>query len=412
MHKRKVFALKESPMSAPALATPAAATPGRLPPRAAFMLVVTLVISFLAASSAPSPLYALYREAWGFSALVLTVIFSSYAFALLAALLVFGALSDHLGRRAVILAALVLEIGAIVLFWRAGSVAWLIAARVLQGIATGMATSVLSATLLDLNPARGALFNGLSPMIGMALGALGASVLVQFAPQPMHLVYEVLLVALVLQALLALRLPETVTRRPGAWASMVPRAHVPPAARGLVLRLMPLNTAGWALGGFYLSLGPTLARLVTGRVTPIAGGALIATLVLTGAVAMYVVRQRPARRVLRASAALLGAGLAITLLGVHAQQAVLFFGGTVVAGMGFGGGFNAAVRTLVPAATPHERAGLMSSFFVLSYLAFSVPAILAGLAVGAFGLHATTLGYGLVLLALALLAWVTARERA
>lgn len=404
-------------MTAPAPALSVASPPavvqaGRLPPRAAFALVATLVITFLAASSAPSPLYALYREAWGFSALVLTVIFSSYAFALLAALLVFGALSDHLGRRSVILAALVLEIGAIVLFWQAGSVGWLIAARVLQGMATGMATSVLSATLLDLNPARGALFNGLSPMIGMAAGALGASVLVQFAPQPMHRVYEVLFAALVLQAMLALRLPETVTPRPGAWASMVPRAHVPPAARRVVLRLMPLNTAGWALGGFYLSLGPTLARLVTGRATPLAGGALIATLVLTGAVAMYVVRQRPAWRVLRASAALLGVGLAITLVGVHAQQAALFFGGTVVAGMGFGGGINATVRSLVPAAAPHERAGLMSSFFVLSYTAFSVPAILAGLAVGAFGLHATTLGYGLVLVALAALAWVTARERA
>ena len=123
-------------MSAPALATPAAATSGRLRPRAAFALVVTLVITFLAASSAPSPLYALYREAWGFSALVLTVIFSSYAFALLAALLVFGALSDHLGRRAVILAALVLEIGAIVLFWQAGSVGWLIGIYLLaSGIA-------------------------------------------------------------------------------------------------------------------------------------------------------------------------------------------------------------------------------------------------------------------------------------
>ncbi|WP_043113483.1 MFS transporter, partial [Pseudacidovorax intermedius] len=289
-------------MSVPACGAPA--VPARLAPRAAFALVVALVITFLAASSVPSPLYAMYREAWGFSALLLTVVFSSYAFALLVALLVFGALSDHLGRRAVILAGLVLEIGAIVLFWRADSVGWLIAARVLQGIATGMATSVLSATLLDLNPARGALFNSLSPMIGMAVGALGASALVQFAPQPMHLVYEVLLVALVLQAILALRLPETVTPRPGAWASMVPRAHVPPAARALVLRLMPLNTAGWALGGFYLSLGPTLARLVTGRATPLAGGLLIATLVLMGAAAMYVVRQRPARRVLRASAAL------------------------------------------------------------------------------------------------------------
>lgn len=396
-------------MSVPACRAPAA--PARLPTRAAFALVVTLVITFLAASSAPSPLYALYRDAWGFSALVLTVVFSSYAFALLVALLVFGALSDHLGRRAVILGALVLELGAIGLFWQADSVGWLIAARVLQGIATGMATSVLSATLLDLDPARGALFNGLSPMIGMALGALGASALVQFAPRPLHLVYELLLVALAIQAVLALRLPATVAPRPGAWASLVPRAHVPPAARALVLWLMPLNTAGWALGGFYLSLGPTLARLVTGRATPLAGGALIATLVLTGAAAIYGVRQRPARRVLRASAVLLGAGIAITLLGVYAREAALFFGGTVVAGAGFGASFNAAVRSLVPVASPHERAGLMSSFFVLSYLAFSVPAILAGLAVGAFGLQATSLGYGLVLVALAFLSWLGARER-
>ena len=384
---------------------------GRMPPAAAFALVVTLVIAFLAASSAPSPLYALYREAWGFSAFMLTLVFGSYAFALLAALLVFGALSDHLGRRTVILMALSLEVAAVVLFWAADSIGWLLAARVLQGVATGIATSVLSAMLLDLNPTRGALFNGLAPMIGMAVGALGASALVQFAPQPLHRVYEVLLAVFLLQAVLAWRLPETVTRRPGAWRSLVPSVHVPPAARGPLVRALPLTTAGWALGGFFLSLGPTLARLVTGRDTPMIGGALIATLVLTGAVSIYLVRQRPAPPVLRASALLLGAGLAITLAGVQLHSTFLFFGGTLVAGLGFGAGFNAAVRTLVPVAQPHERAGLMATFFVLSYLAFSVPSLLAGVAVGVFGLHGTTLAYGALLIVLCALAWAAARER-
>lgn len=384
---------------------------GRLRPNAAFVLVVMLVVTFLAASSAPSPLYALYRETWGFSAFMLTVVFGSYAFALLAALLVFGALSDHLGRRTVILGALALEIGAVVLFWTADSVGWLLGARVLQGVATGIATSVLSAMLLDLHPARGALFNGLAPMVGMAVGALGAAALVQFAPQPLHLVFEVLLVVFLVQAVLALRLPETVTRRPGAWASLVPSAHVPPAARTLLLRLLPLNTAGWALGGFYLSLGPTLARLVTGHQTPLIGGALIATLVLAGAVAIYAVRQRAARPVLRGSALLLGTGLIVTLCGVHGHNALFFFGGTLVAGLGFGAGFNATVRTLVPAAQPHQRAGLMSTFFVLSYLAFSVPSLLAGLAAGWLGLHAATLAYGALLTLLTAAAWLAMRER-
>lgn len=385
--------------------------PRRLPPNVAFLLIATLVVAFLAASSAPSPLYALYRESWHFSAFTLTLVFGSYAFALLVSLLLFGGLSDHLGRRTVVLAAVALEIGAMAMFRGADSVGWLIAARVLQGVATGMATSVLSATLLDLHPARGALFNGLAPMVGMALGALGAGALVQFAPRPLHLVYELLLAIFIVQAMLALRLPETAARRPGAWRSLLPSAHVPPAARPLLVRVLPLNTAGWALGGFYLSLGPTLARLVTGRDTPLIGGALIATLVLTGAAAIYAVRQRSARPVLRTSALLLGAGLAITLAGVHFRAALPFFGGTLVAGLGFGAGFNAAVRTIVPAAQPNERAGLMSTFFVLSYLAFSVPSLLAGLAVGAVGLHATALGYGALLIALCATAWVATRER-
>lgn len=396
-------------MTTPALATAPAAlrAPGlRLGTTASLWLTVSLVVSFLAASSAPSPLYALYREAWGFSPLALTVIFSSYAFALLAALLVFGALSDHLGRRTVILASLLIELLSIVLFWSADSAGWLLAARIVQGFATGIATSALSATLLDLSPARGALFNSVAPMFGMAVGALGASALVQFAPAPMHLVFDVLLAILALQTLAALFLPDTVTRRPGVWQSLRPRIAIPPAARATLWRILPLNTASWALGGFYLSLGPTLAKLVTGTTAPTTGGALIATLVLAGAAAIGWVRLRPAPAVLAGSALALVIGLSLTLIGVHAGSGLAFFGGTLVAGLGFGAGFNGAVRSLVPLAAPHERAGLMAGFFALSYLAFSVPAIIAGLGTGLFGLHATTLGYGGLLVAMALVALV------
>jgi len=396
-------------MTPPALATAPAPlrAPGlRLGPTASLWLTVSLVVSFLAASSAPSPLYALYREAWGFSPLALTVIFSSYAFALLGALLVFGALSDHLGRRTLIVASLLIELLSIVLFWRAESAGWLLAARIVQGFATGTATSALSATLLDLSPSRGALFNSVAPMFGMAVGALGASALVQYAPAPTRLVFDVLLAILALQTLAAAFLPDTVTRRPGAWQSLRPRIAIPPAARATLWRILPLNTASWALGGFYLSLGPTLAKLVTRTPAPLTGGALIATLVLAGAAAIGAVRLRPARPVLTGSALALALGLSLTLAGVHAGSGLAFFGGTLLAGLGFGAGFNGAVRSLVPLAAPHERAGLMAGFFALSYLAFSVPAILAGLFAGLVGLHATTLAYGSLLVLMALAALV------
>ncbi len=381
----------------------------RLRPEAALWLVVSVLMMFLAASSAPSPLYALYREMWGFSALSLTVIFSSYAFALLGALLCFGALSDHVGRRSVVVASLALEFVSILAFWRADSVGWLVAARLLQGLATGMATSALSALLVDLHPVRGPLMNALAPMTGMAVGALGTSLLVQYLPAPTHLVFELLLVVIALQCAAAFWLPETVARRVGAWRSLVPSMHVPQAARVPMLRILPLSTAGWALGGFYLSLGPSLGRLVTHSASPLVGGLLISALVLPGALAIAMSRHHSPRSVLQGSAVALAVGLAITLTGVAAHSTAGFFCGTLVAGLGFGAGFSASVRSLVPLASAQDRAGLMASFFVLSYLAFSLPAIAAGVLTGLYGLQPTAMGYGLLLIALASTAAFTAR---
>lgn len=389
---------------------PATTSPRRpLAPRPALWWTAAMVVTFLAASSAPSPLYALYREAWGFSALTLTWVFASYAFALLAALLTFGRLSDHLGRRRVIVGALVLEFISVVLFWQAESVAWLLAARILQGVATGIATSALSSMLLDLNPLRASMVNGVAPMLGMALGALGTAALVQFAPAPTRLVYELLLLMLAVQLAVALRLPDTVPRRAGAWASLRPQMAVPPAARSVLRRLLPANTVGWALMGFFLSLGPTLARQVTGSAAPLSGGALIAAMVLPGALASVLMQRRAAPRVLVLGATGLTLGMLLALAGIHWHAPVPFFAGALVAGFSMGSSFSGTLRTLVPLAPPQQRAGLMASFFVCSYLAFSVPAILAGLATGWFGLRATALGYGAVLLVLAVVAAIGTR---
>jgi hypothetical protein len=377
---------------------------GRLARPAAMWLQASIVVTFLAASTAPSPLYALYREAWGFSALTLTLVFSTYAFTLLAALLVFGALSDFRGRRQVIIVSLVLEFGSMLVFRHADSVGWLIAARAVQGVATGIAISVLSAGMQDLHRERGALLNSIAPLLGMGAGALGAGALAQFAPAPTRLVYDVLLAILAAQMLAAFWLPETVTRRAGALAAMRPQLAVPRRARATLWQVLPVNTAQWALGGFYASLAPSLARIVTGLHSPLLGGAVVAALVLSGAVAVLVVRTRPARIALVGGTVALVLGLGVTLAGVQWHSTAAFFAGSLVAGLGFGSAFNGTLRSLVPLAEAHERAGLMSTFFVLSYLAFSVPAIAAGLVAGRVGLQAASLGYGLLLVALAAIA--------
>src|SRR5712672_2003635 len=133
-----------------------------------FLHAVTLIL-FLAAASVPTPLYRLYQQEWGFSPLMLTVIFAVYALALLAALLIFGSLSDRAGRRPVILAALTLEGVALVLFLTAQGIEWLVFARLIQGFATGLATTSLGAAMLDIDRQEGALNNALATIAGTEL---------------------------------------------------------------------------------------------------------------------------------------------------------------------------------------------------------------------------------------------------
>ncbi|MCF5705670.1 MFS transporter [Pseudomonas syringae] len=367
-----------------------------------FLAFTTLC--FFAASSTPTPLYHLYQEAWGFSSGVLTLIFAVYAFSLLAALLVGGSLSDHLGRRPVILAALLMQILSMLLFIFAVDVTWLVMARLLQGFATGLATSALGAALLDSDQAKGPLINSISPMLGMAVGALGTALLVQFAPHPLLLAYCVLLAAFVVQVLYLKRVPETVSPQPGAWQSLKPSLHVPVQARRMLWLVLPVDIAAWALGGFFLSLSPSLLAAATGSTSPLDGGFAVAALTLSGALAILTLRQRAPELGLWVGASFMTAGVAIILLAINTGVLWLFFGGAVVAGIGFGSSFLGALRMLMPLAHAHERAGLMSAFLVLSYLAFCMPALAAGFAARSYGLVMTSNVYGAVVIVLALMA--------
>jgi MFS family permease len=372
--------------------------------RRGLVYLAFVLLSFLAASSVPTPLYHLYQEAWHFSPATLTMVFGVYALSLLGALLTVGSLSDYLGRKPVILLALLLNMLAMLMFVYASDVGWLLAARVMQGFATGMATSVLGAALLDNSRTQGALVNSVSPLLGMAFGALGTSLLVDYAPQPLQLAYEVMLLLFVLQAVVLVWLPESVSRQAGALASLRPAMSIPVQARSTLWRVLPVDVAVWMAGGFFLSLAPSLVRAATGSTSNLLGGALVATLTMSGAAAIFILRNTVADKTLALGTAMLALGLGLILLATNSGVLAWFFIGTVVAGTGFGAGFLGAVRSVMPLAHAHERAGLMATFYVLSYLAFCVPAILAGFMVRNVGLVATTNGYAAVQIALCLLA--------
>lgn len=376
----------------------------RLPRGSAFAQVATVFAVFLAASSVPSPLYPVYQQQWHFSAWVLTVVFALYVVGLLSSLLVVGGLSDHLGRRPVLAAAIALEMVALVLFLTAGNVVVLAAARVLQGIATGAATTTLSATLIDLEPpharGRAGVVTSVAPLSGLAVGALGSGVLVEFGPAPTRLVYALLLGAMALALAVTALLPETSPRRPGAVASLRPRAALPAHLRADIVPVVPAMLAGWALAGLFLSLGPSVAAELFGLRSHLVGGVVVTLLVGTGALTVAVLRTRPASALLAPSSALLGLGVLTALAGTMADLLWLAAAGTVVAGMGFGASVLAAFGTFARLAGPHERGAVFASANIINYLGNSVPAVLGGIAVTAVGLRTATEIYALAIVAI------------
>jgi predicted MFS family arabinose efflux permease len=385
--------------------------------RASFWIVATTFGLFLFAAAAPSPLYAVYAGLWQFSAGALTEVFAVYAIALLVALLFTGSSSDFVGRRPIILVALVTQLASIVLFLVASGIEWLFAARIVQGIATGIATGALGAALVDLqppeNPALASLVNSAGPILSLGIGALASAVLVQYAPDPLHLIYWVTLLGFIAALAAVAVMPEPGVRRSGVrW---VPRISVEPAVRREFVATLPILVAGWAVAGFYLSLGPSLASQLAASSNRVLGGLAIFLLTDIGAVAIVITRSWATTRAMVVGGIILGAGLVVAVAAIALSSPLLFFAATALTGVGFGPAWLGVLRTLVALAAPTARAALLAAVFVVAYLALALPAVIAGFLATRIGLHDAALWYGVGLVVLTfvgvLSTWVVIRRK-
>ncbi|WP_405452294.1 MFS transporter [Streptomyces erythrochromogenes] len=380
--------------------------------RTPFALNASVLVALLAASSAPTPLYPVYQDRWGLSALSVTVVFSAYTLALLAALLTTGALSDHLGRRPVLVGSLALEAVAMAALASADGAGTLIAARVLQGLATGAATSAAGAALVDLDPpgrpGRSALTNSIAPAAGMAAGVLAATLLIRYAPGPTVTVYLALALVFVLQAAaIAAFAPETTRPHAGAWRSLRPRAAVPPPARRAFLISGAGVVAVWALGGFYSSLGPAFVRLVAPGAPQAAGGMVFFTLSLSAAVTVWTTRAlRPLTATLLGCAAV-PAAVALSLTGMHLVSLPAVFAAALLAGVAFGAVAQGSMRMVLARVPEPDRSTTLAAYYVLSYAAMSLPAVGAGVLTQPYGLRTAAHLYAALVALLATAALLT-----
>lgn len=300
------------------------------------------------------------------------------------------------------LAGIAVQAVTMVVFATADGVSALVVARIIQGLSTGASMGAVGAGMLDIDKARGTIANAVVPLLGTASGSIGSGLLVQFLPAPERLIYLVLLGIFVVQGIGVLLMPETSAPKVGAVASLRPRFGVPRVARRSLLVAAPVLVAVWALAGFYGSVGPAVVRLVAGTHSILVGGLGLFVLAGSGGVTVLLSRNARPRAVMVFGILALLVGVAGTLVAIADRSPVLFFVSCVVAGAGFGGGFQGAVRTVIPLAAPHERSGLLSIVYVVSYLAMGLPAVIGGfLVVHGGGLAVTAREYGIAVLVLA-----------
>jgi hypothetical protein len=364
---------------------------------------------YLAAGSI-TPLLVEYRLAWKFPPSMLTLAFATYAIGFLIAVLTLGSLSDHIGRRPVLIGALLVQLASNLVFLLAPDISWVIAGRIVQGIASGAATSAFTAAMVELAPVEkkrlGTILGSVSLTGGLAVGSLLAGVAIQFSPNASTIIFVTLIVLTLIGGVVVVFSPETMTRNAGALRSLIPRVSIPTAARREFAAAAPVVAAIWMLAGLSGGLAPSMVRSVfhlnSGLLDGLAGFVAPAVSAVIGLSFARV----DSRRAMTIGIYAAIAGALGIIGGVFAGSLILMIIGQAIAGVAFGACFTAALRLIIPLTPAHQRAGVVAAIYVVSYVAFGLPIIIEGQLVGLLGQIPAVVCYTALTVLLALISFI------
>jgi MFS family permease len=378
----------------------------RLRRRAVFWGVAYAYLVTMLGTTLPTPLYGLYQQRLGFSAGVLTVVFATYAAGVLIALLLFGALSDRIGRRPVLTAGLGLAVVSTAVFLSAGDLALLLVGRLLSGLAAGLVTSAATATLTELEPQqdtrRASRVSTAASMLGLGLGPVLAGVLAQYGPLPVRLPYAAYLGLLIPASGAVWMMPETVTAPSSAPRWQPQHLGVPRQVRSAFIVAAAAGFAGFAILGLFTSLAPTFLRRELGIGNLAVAGVLVFAVLGASSVSQLLLHRLRDRQAIGVGLLALPLGLLLIVLALKQRSLALFVSGAVVAGLGQGLVFMGGLATINRLAPADQRAETISSYFVVSSVAIAVPVIGVGFAAQSFGLHDAALAFAVAIGALTL----------
>jgi MFS family permease len=381
------------------------------PASVAFALAIAMMGTTL-----PTPLYDLYRERFGFSELMITVIFATYAAGVIASLLLFGRLSDQVGRRRMLLAGLVLAALSALTFLVADGLALLMVGRVLSGLSAGIFTGTATAALVDLaapeRRARATLVATIANMGGLGCGPLLTGFLAQWAGSPLRVTFWVDLALLAAAAIGIWAMPETVAAR--SRPRLRPQGlTVPPQMRATFVEAALAGFAGYAVLGLFTAVAPALLGQELGVTSPAVVGLVVFALFAASMVGQALLRRLPEGVAMPAGCLALIAGMGVLALALAVPSLALLVLAAVVAGFGQGLAFRAGLAAVSARAPAAQRGAVASSFFVVMYAAIALPVIGVGILAEATGLRPAGLAFAAVVAGVAAVVLVLiVRERA
>lgn len=370
----------------------------------AFALLAYAFAAIMVGTTMPTPMYALYAGEMHFAVLTTTIIFAAYAIGVLFALLVFGRWSDVLGRRPMLLAGVGFALASAAVFLVADSVPVLVVGRVLSGLSAGVFTGTATAAVIEAAPpawrTRAAAVATVANIGGLGTGPLLAGLLVQYAPYPLHLSFVVHIALAVLAGIAVFLVPET-SARTGKLGFQ--RLSVPADMRRVFLISALAGFAGFAVLGIYTSVAPSFLANVIGVDNHAAAGAVVASLFAASAITQLLANRIPTGRAVAMGCALLIAGVAVLSAALYFSSLTGLLVAAVITGVGQGMSFSRGLAAIAERVPAERRAEVNSTYFVVAYIAISIPVVSVGLAAQHWGLRTAGVTFSIAIAVLAVI---------
>lgn len=367
-----------------------------------------------AASSAPIPLYNTYRQVIGLTSANLSMTAVAYFVGTVIALLVFARVSNYLGRRPVILATLGLAVVGCLIFFNINNLPMFLLGRLVQGLACGLASSTATTYIVDNAPETpgwiGAAVTSAAPMIGLAAGSFGSGAIKQYGYGSLSLIFGILIVVLIVCAVLTVASPETVKRQKGAVASLVPQIRVPQNIRSLLPAASATFVGTWAIGGFYQAFSAPMAVEQLGTTNTLVAAAVFACMMAPNVIGGTLAGRMKMVTAQRIGMSMFFVCLMVIVASLKAGAVIPFLIAGIFAGAAWGTAFTGSLRGLLNKTTQENRAGVLSTVYLISYSGAAIPNLIVGRLPKSINLFETAMGYALVVAVAWIITLITARR--